>query len=170
MDTYKIGDKVKIVKNRVFGMNVNGDMDKYLGSIMTIKSSDGFGNYKMMEDYGYWSWNDNMIEGCINIIKKSDLQNGDIVTYREKYVFSRRIVQNGKILYLNDFKNLSMALSDYDENLMALKNPDFDIVKVYRPETEETFYTEKTKEAKEMTVAEIERELGYQIKVVKEDK
>lgn len=59
---YKVGDRVKIVKKRVFGMNSIGRMDGYLDTIMTIASFSISGNdYRMKEDKGIWNWNDSMI-------------------------------------------------------------------------------------------------------------
>ena len=66
---YKIGDVVRIVKERTSLMERTGQMDKYLGTIMTI--SYVFDNpkcqcpYIMKEDDGEWLWNDDMIEGLV---------------------------------------------------------------------------------------------------------
>lgn len=168
MGKYKVGDKVRIVKKRAGSMIPS--MDKYLGSVMCICRVLPSGGYEMLEDGGRWSWDDASIENYANIIKKSDLRNGDILTYRKGFEGSKKILQDNKMWYLSDFTNLSMHLSDYDEDLFCLVDCDFDIVKVYRPETEETFYTERTKKVKEMTIAELEKELGYPIKIVKEEK
>lgn len=73
MTKYKVGDKVRIVGEQVTGMNLSGKMDKYLGSIMTIKSCDGaLKPYKMEEDQDFkdidfngWCWDDNMIERLV---------------------------------------------------------------------------------------------------------
>lgn len=62
----KPGDKVKIVSERVFGMNCMGLMDKWLGKAMTAKERSVGGNIHMIEDQnecqGGWHWNKNMIE------------------------------------------------------------------------------------------------------------
>ena len=104
------------------------------------------------------------------IIKKSDLRNGDIVTYRDK---KKRIVNMKKqgLTIIEDFDNVYLSLTSLNEDLYYKDNEDhdFDVVKVYRPTTEETFYTEKTKkEIKEMTLKEVCKELGYEIKIIKE--
>ena len=105
----------------------------------------------------------------IKIIKKSDLQGGDIVTYRNG---EKRIVDisNNKTVYLNDFENTSMYLDEYDNDLMMKKETyyEWDIVEVFRPTTKETFITKR--ELKKMTVSEICKELGYDVEIVKEDK
>ena len=64
---YKVGDKVRIVDHRTDNMNPSGEMDKWLGKVMTIKDLSWFG-YWMEEDYGEymgngWMWDDSMISG-----------------------------------------------------------------------------------------------------------
>lgn len=64
---YKIGDKVRIVDHRTENMNPFGEMNKWLGKVMTIKDLSWFG-YWMEEDYGEymgngWMWDDSMISG-----------------------------------------------------------------------------------------------------------
>lgn len=60
---YKVGDRVRIVNERIVGMNTFGKMDSFLGTIMTITQITDSGTYKMFEDGGYWIWGDNMIQG-----------------------------------------------------------------------------------------------------------
>lgn len=102
------------------------------------------------------------------VIKKSDLQGGDIVTYRDG---GKRIVDilNNRLVYLNDFSSESMHLNNYNNDLMDIDNcSQWDIVEVFRATTKETFITKR--EIKKMTVKEICEELGYDIEIVKEDK
>lgn len=70
---YKVGDKVLIVDHRVYGMNSDGLMDKWLGKVMTIKTirPDTGYPYKMEEDATEgifddgWVWFDGMIVGKV---------------------------------------------------------------------------------------------------------
>lgn len=67
MAKYKVGDKVRIVDHRTFLMNSFGEMDKWLGKVMTIRECYLSG-YWMKEDYGEnygrgWLWDDSMIAG-----------------------------------------------------------------------------------------------------------
>ena len=67
MAKYKVGDKVRIVDHRTKNMNPFGEMNKWLGKVMTIKDLSWFG-YWMEEDYGEymgngWMWDDSMISG-----------------------------------------------------------------------------------------------------------
>lgn len=65
---YKVGDKVRIVSKKTGGSwNSNGEMDKWLGKVMTIRAAVA-GVYKMMEDDeefggGGWFWHEHMIAG-----------------------------------------------------------------------------------------------------------
>lgn len=64
---YKVGDRVRIVSETTEGMNWIGEMDVYLGKVMTIKNIiSGLifgGRYKMAEDDGEYYWDDSMIAG-----------------------------------------------------------------------------------------------------------
>lgn len=67
---YKKGDRVRIVSNRTTDMDSNGKMDKYLGTVITIKDihhrafiSETSCYYEMVEDRGAWYWYDDMIAG-----------------------------------------------------------------------------------------------------------
>lgn len=67
MSKYRVGDKVRIVDHRTDNMNPLGEMDKWLGKVMTIRGLAWFG-YRMEEDYGEyygygWQWDDSMISG-----------------------------------------------------------------------------------------------------------
>ena len=69
MSKYRAGDKVRIVDHRTDNMNPLGEMDKWLGKVMTIRGLDWFG-YRMEEDYGEyygygWQWEDSMISGLV---------------------------------------------------------------------------------------------------------
>ena len=57
-----VGDKVLIVNERTYTMDRRGNMDKYLGRVMTIDDIDGR-RYYMIEDSGWWCWYDHDIQG-----------------------------------------------------------------------------------------------------------
>ncbi len=67
MAKYKVGDRVRIVDHRTENMNPFGEMDKWLGKVMTIRGLFSPG-YWMEEDCGDnhgrgWLWDDSMIAG-----------------------------------------------------------------------------------------------------------
>ena len=99
-------------------------------------------------------------------LKKSDLIDGDIVTQRngeqKRYCTDRNgFVGLEGITYL-DYDNYTENLLDKDGDEI------YDIMKVERPAKYKAVFIRDT-EVKEMTIAEIEKELGYPIKVIKED-
>lgn len=104
------------------------------------------------------------------IIKKKDLRNGDIVTYRNG---NKRIVNKvrNRIVYIDDFENLSMDFDSYTNDLYLDDSLDteYDILQVYRPTTTEVFKTAREEHKKEMTIAQIEKELGYEIRIIKDE-
>ena len=73
MIDYKIGDKVRIVRERPCEWNWANEMDKWLGKVMTIDGMEN-GYYCMAEDHGEckgqlhdgWNWDDCMIAGLSN--------------------------------------------------------------------------------------------------------
>lgn len=114
-------------------------------------------------------------------MKKSDLRTGMKVTLRngDNYI----VLLNAKHKY-SDNKNILVGchnydscdwviLDNYNEDLTNNKeNKSFDIVKVEECEHLGYLFTDRlefSQPTKEMTLAEIEKELGYKIKI-KEDK
>jgi hypothetical protein len=64
----KAGDKVRIVSERTTRMNSQGEMDKWLGKVMTVRGRYDFGPLQMEEDkseYGGWVWSQEMIAELI---------------------------------------------------------------------------------------------------------
>lgn len=177
---YKVGDKVRIVKEKKGDeWNREGLMDEWLGKIMTIESVKEF-SYRMKEDGRKWFWYEGMIEGEATEMKKSDLIAGKHVVEtrdgRRFLIFDSKV---GKFMF--ETNGEFMLLESYDEYLMMIdEDEDFDIMKIYefkKPASKFsvqkyceqclTLVWERT-EQKEMTMAELEKELGYKVKIVKE--
>lgn len=104
---------------------------------------------------------------------KYDLKDGDIVTLRNGaklvycddcfFDFGDRIDNN-----LTDFEDLTNDLK-YDDNSWSVDTKaDNDIMKVERPTQYKTMY-ERKEEVKEMTLAQVCEELGYNVKIIKEE-
>lgn len=173
---FKVGDRVRIKSweqmEKEFGKNSDGGIDcmpcfiedmKYLcGKTATI---DEVCNYDIkLKDWAgdsdgpYWFFSMDMIE-LVDTSKftKSDLQEGDIVTDRE----------GNKSIFLDD--ELYGTTIDLDGLTDELKDDkdysEYDIVKVERPIKYETVF--ERKEVREMTVEEISKALGFEVKVVK---
>lgn len=134
---------------------------------------------------------DNDVEKAYNIVfgkeenemnkefTKSDLKTGMIVETREgiKYVVLLNACMFGDLI-VNGNDLCWNGLSNYNDELIEHHGyNELDIVKVYKPKHPYTIHTFEEdaleliwerEEYKEMTIAEIEKELGYSIKIVKE--
>lgn len=191
---YKIGDRVRIVNNWNKDVeystreNEDGDMDEYLGTVMTIVdakvNSRGIKAYCMKEDNGRWFWFEHMIK-CKEenkLFGKSDLVNGDILIMRndERYIVMKNYGGADCDTWIS-MKGCGWCdPNSFSENLIVDgwgANATYDIVKVMRPtaryvnpynymEKEYDVVFDRNAERKKMTIENIERELGYKIAVV----
>lgn len=173
---FKVGDRVRIKTweqmEKEFGKDSDGDincipcfnkgMKCLCGQTATIdKICDC--NIELKDWSGesgeiHWGFSTDMIE-LVDTSKftKSDLQEGDIVTDRE----------GDKSLYLNgEFIGLTLNVRAFTDDLKDTCGlSEYDIIKVERPIKLETVFDRK--EVIEMTVEEISRALGHEVKVVK---
>ena len=98
--------------------------------------------------------------------KKTDLLDRDIVTQRNG---DKKIYLIDRDGFIGIDNNTYLHYNNYAKNLLDEDGDEiYDIMKVERAVQYETVFT-RDEEAKEMTIAEIEKELGYPIKVVKEE-
>lgn len=84
MAKYKVGDRVKIIDKwrGDMGQNMDGAMDEYLSTTMTINGIRE-DSYKMLEDNGYWCWYEEMIEGLASDIIYEDTKTTSHLTKRK---------------------------------------------------------------------------------------
>lgn len=175
----KVGDKVRVkesLKNNMrYGTNTFvSDMSKYKGQVVTITKCMSFGEYRIEEDDERWNWTKEMFEP-VPSFGKHLLRDGVIVKRRDG---SYAIVMGDNIYS----KKGNMNLCSYNETLEDSCFPkiaDLDIMAIYRP----VGYGSITEildgkcleliaerpEVKEMTLEEICKELGYDVKIVKEE-
>lgn len=170
---FKVGDIVKIREDLVVDKRYNGgcrfdmSMDEYKGKITTIVGTNGRGDrYDLAIDNERWYWTDDMLE-LISVKTKYDLQIGDIVTLRNGDRLIRQ--KNGFTDMVDEFSNTLSCSSDLNDNLTyhGKYKDSNDIMKVERPTGYSTVF-ERQEEVKEMTIAEISKALGYEVKIVKE--
>ena len=165
---FKVGEKVKIKKNLKEGYGfkyyVADEMEKFKGKTVTIYSVNSEA-YRIEEDNMSWDWTEDMFEG-LAIITKEELFKMPIGTkittdLEENNIF----VKVGE----NDFCNNDCDHIEYDniKEDLSLDYYEGKIIEIQEPNYT-TIYKED-KQVKEMTIAEIEKELGYPIKVIKED-
>lgn len=169
---FKVGNKVRIRKDLKKGDNfkiyVSDNMEELAGKIATITKAweDNGERYLIKEDPYIYTWTEDMFEGFIKPTKEKLFKmpaGTKIITDDEKnntFIFDGVDSFYGNTRYLKD-DEIDEDLTVTDEycgtRIMEIQEP-----------TYQTIYREE-KEVKEMTIAKIEKELGYPIKVVKEE-
>lgn len=181
---YKVGDSVRVVGDleerevRFLSPGVVEEIANLRGTIVTITGTNGGMGYQINGDHRKYIWSEAMFSEIIEFTK-DDLETRMVVETRDK---CRYLVLRDKvnIHLMNANGNTCIRNSQgfgprYDEN-MKNGNPDKDILKVF-PKVN-TFEEVKTvngpiwerKEPKKMTVAEIQKELGYGVEVIADAK
>lgn len=168
---FKVGDKVIIRKDLKEGYDfkeyVTDDMEELAGKIVTITKvweNDG-GRYYIKEDMYNYIWSEDMFENSTKPTKEElfKMPLGTIIkTDRD---CNNVFVKVGENDFCND--DADHIEDNYVNDDLSLECFGNKIIEIQIP-TYETIY-KADKEVKEMTMAEIEKELGYPIKVVKEE-
>lgn len=158
---FKVGDRVRFTKEmKESNHNPKVKFDNIIRKI--VKISDVWSCKKIELDGLPRNIFDEFELELVDTSKftKSDLQEGDIVTDREG---CKSLYSNGNFIGKTlNIKWLTDDLKDIDGE------SDNDIVKVERPIKLETVFERKEEpKVREMTVEEISKELGYEVKVVK---
>lgn len=191
MSLYNVGDRVRIIDDWELGDGSEaptGEMDHWLGQVMTIRELYGAGCYKMEEDVSEhrgegWFWSDALISGLADAtmqnqsFKKGDLQSGDVVTVRNgrRYIVMLQFGTSGADVLLNiEDERGYIPLTEYDDHLLNIDDegdalPSFDIMECQRSTHINTHpwlnrtdmkTVFKRVETKELTVADAERMLS----------
>lgn len=164
---YKVGDKVRIrsdlketMNNAIYGVSVNSEMVKLAGKMVTIDHV----NEKIytIKEYGF-AWTDEMFE-CIEKPSRED--------FLKMPVGTKIITDKGKELVYDGecFSDKDDVIIDtmIDDNLNLIYD-DMDygtkIIEILEPE----YRTIWKESPKKMTLKEIEKELGYPVKIVEEE-
>lgn len=167
----KVGDRVRILDGRnkpsenIYWVN---EMDKYIGEVRTVKYIDRDGTFSL-EGIGYF-----FVEKWLAPAEftKADLKEFDVVEFRDS---SKALVT--KDAFMDDLEADGFSFRTWNDDLKDNTHTDkYDIMKVYRPTDSLPLDKSKWKdlpvvyertEVKEMTVEEISKALGYEVKVVK---
>ena len=171
---FKVGDKVRIVKVT----HNNKYREKYIGNVCTIESINpigeiGYEHYGFTNTDGYVFYTDELESVDFT---KSDLKDGMVVEYRDS---DRRIVLGDKLIGYDSWVDI-VAFNDNlecknnkDLNIDKVYNSDSHILKDYFKDKNLTLIWERNKKeeesTKKMTVAKIEKELGYKVEIVSND-
>ena len=169
---FKVGDKVRIRKDLKegdsFEIYVTDEMEELAGKIVTITKVNktlASVRYVIDKDDGFYSWSEDMFEGLAQLTKEElfKMPIGTIIkTDRQEHNI---FVKVGKNDFCND--DVDHIEDNYVNNDLSLECFGTKIIEIQEP-TYNTIYKADA-EVKEMTIAEIEKELGYPIKVVKEE-
>lgn len=135
---FKVGDKVKVRRDLIVGEAYGYEsfvryMENMKGKTVTIKEvcSDSY----RIEETGFW-WTYEMFEN--NYFIKSDLKDGDVVTYRNG---RKRTINNDNLI--DDDGDGVNNLRYYNKDLTSRINKNNDIIKVERPTSYKTVFERK---------------------------
>lgn len=161
---FKVGDKVRLNREVADFKYGKGDVSyEEIGKITRITSEHITVDFPC--NRGWWGLETELVNVDFN---KDDLQFGDVITLRngERYVFGGGYIIGEDSHYYCDCDNVSLT---YESDLTRkYDNEEYDIVKIERVGS--IVYERKEEPVKEMTIAEISKALGYEVKIVKEDK
>lgn len=181
MREIKVGDKIKIISTK----NESFSYSSVIGKIYIVEEiredscKEKFAALKN-SIYMPYLYNCELVDEKEKQFTKSDLKNGDIVELRngERYVYIEKY--NDRFIYSTDSDEVIVNLEDgeysrlgnYDDDLRykGRGNCEYDIMKILdmsefykKPE-----WTWERKKTEEMTLEEVCKELGRDIKIVKE--
>ena len=168
MRFYK-GKKVRVKNNlrniEDFRGGLTPSMEEFEGKIVTITNVYNDKVY-IKEDVDGYVWDLRAFEELEGlVINKDDIKEGDIITLRNG---DRLLIDADKgVSDLSDENNNPVYSLYCFENDMTHRNgnSNYDIVKVERPVEYSIVYDKEA--VREMTVEEISKALGYEVKVVK---
>lgn len=167
---FNIGDKVIVKKNlrniTDFYGGYMSEMREFEGNIVTIKSfSPDEKGVRLEEDSDHFTWDIRAFER-INI-KRDELAFGDILTLKngERYVVADGSMYGEREYYTRDCDTVKVWYNDDLTHNPISRNED-----IIRVERAGKIIYERQTEVKKMTVAQICKELGYDVEIVKEEK
>ena len=178
---FKVGDKVR-VKNDLIrwhtygGYTYTGGMEEMIGDKVATISHVDHGrreHYHLAGDSMYYCWTDEMLELAEEKqFTKADLKPGMVV---ENCDGTRYLFVNDKFANVNEWSDSKR----YNDDLTHSVYDNLHIVKVYistgytldtmLSNRSLTLIWERKEPVKEMTVAEIEKQLGHKVKIVDGD-
>ena len=169
---FKVGDKVRIKKDlkegNSFEIYVTDGMEELAGEIVTITAANKTlvrTEYEIDKDNGFYAWTEDMFENTtkpakeelfkmpLGTIIKTDKEKNNVFVKVGESDFCNDICDHIEDNHVND----DLSLECFGNKIIEIEEP-----------TYQTIY-KADDEVKEMTIAEIEKELGYPIKVIKED-
>lgn len=158
---FKVGDKVRVVRCRI---HKNCKYNNTIGEIADIDAT-------RISPYELEGCDEFFREDELELVQekqftKADLKDGDIVIYRNG---RKRIVNKtaNKIVYMENFSNLSFNLCDFREDLTNTNGCEYDIVKIYSAEYKTVFSKEEIlDEAERKYLADVIRPFRDKVKYI----
>ena len=177
---FKVGDKVRVRKDLVLNHTYGNYffvsiMEKFKGKIVTIISVCN-NRYEIEEDNKRCYWTDEMFEPAVTNFTKADLVDGMVVEFTNG---KKAMLVGDRFIGMDCFSKTNSWSNTLEQN--SDTSPFKTITKVYKPRSlflnkyfedynlELIWERPKEEPIKEMTVAEIEKELGYKVKMKSED-
>lgn len=163
---YKVGQTITIKKDldkiENFCYGYSPSMKKYEGTKQKI---DGVYDDHFTIESNCFDWDYRAIETFK--FKKDDIQFGDIITTRngERYVYADGHLYGEDATYYLDCEDYEDIFND-KLTYCDKSEEEYDIIKIER--NEEVIY-ERDEEVREMTLQQIIDELGYEVKIIKEE-
>ena len=183
---FKVGDKVRVrsdlgmdesygmSEGNFLGYMVTEEMSKYQGQIVTIRSVKPYAYG--IEGFDEEWWVDEMFEGLVEdkkVFSKKDLKTGmfgvmsdgqgNFVIIGDNIVYQKggfdRVGDLNDNLEMSDWKILKVC-----KDCSSFKQLEFAV----DHNTNKVIYDRERDTAKELTIAEIEKALGYSVKIIKE--
>lgn len=134
---FRVGDRVRLNKNKKEFKYGRGPVS--YEEVGTIERIDKDEYVVKFPSHSCWNGKEEELELATSTFTKSDLKDGDIVTYRDG---TRRRVRNNKLL--DEGGCSGNRLENYNNNLKDKDGEhDLDIVKVERPTKYETVFERK---------------------------
>ena len=178
---FKVGDRVRVIKSIYpLSKSPNPNKQMYINKVFKIRAINPNGDTRYNETHYGIETDGNcpyiFLESELEPVDftKSDLKDGMVVEY---HCGDRRIVLGDKLMGFDSWVDI-VAFNDNlecennkDLNIYKVYNSDSYILKDYFKDKSLTLIWERNKEepAKKMTVAEIEKELGYKVEIVSND-
>lgn len=167
---FKIGDKVRL--NPKVEKFVHGQADvKFdeVGEIVRIRDDSYSSNKKINIDFPSMpNWTGEEDEIVHAICNKEDIETGDIIILRNGDAL---IFINDEFIDIgNDYTNDIVSLDDFDNDLTCEYKIKYDIVKIRKARYVDIYNRTEKEEVKELTVEEVSKLLGYDVKIVKDSK
>lgn len=167
MKKFKIGDKVKTR----FGVGIIKEIRCCSSQPILVYHFNWNKGHNADSAKGYYGnhcwWFDEYELKLIQDITIDDLQFADVLTLRngERYVYASGFMYGEDSSYCRDCEELDKEYNN-DLTYYYQDETEYDIVKVER-DGEVIYERVEEEKVKEMTVEEISKELGYEVKVVR---